>query len=220
MPTSVSGGEYDFSADAKEFWQGIRDGVDPSHLTAIQERMKEHCPSVDVFSFEVVDEPTGKIGSSPRTLEADTPKSCVDVWNSAKLVGLLSLDSDVVCGAAIGTVKTGGQDFKVCAVASSVCEYGTHNRRSLPLGFPSLLVSRFGSSSPLPRGLPIRYSLVLSSRVRTLPMSLLIRRRTADCYSVASSRVCGNCSWGASSMVSLKAPPRQPLSAVKTDLPP
>lgn len=56
MPTSVDDGGHDFSVDAREFWQGIHNGMDPSELYAIQERMKEHCPSVDVFSFEAVDD--------------------------------------------------------------------------------------------------------------------------------------------------------------------
>jgi hypothetical protein len=89
---------HDFRADAREFWQGIRDGVDPAQLTAIQERLKAHCPSVDAFSFEVVDEegaPAGEFGTSPRTLEPGTPKNAVDVWNSAKLVALTKVLSAV-----------------------------------------------------------------------------------------------------------------------------
>jgi hypothetical protein len=45
---------YDITADAREFWQGIRDGAHPSSLNAIQERLKEHCPSIDAFSFKLV----------------------------------------------------------------------------------------------------------------------------------------------------------------------
>jgi hypothetical protein len=136
MPVKVPVGPepHDFRADAREFWQGIRDGVDPAQLTAIQERLKVHCPSVDAFSFEVVDEegaPAGELGTSPRTLEPGTPKNAVDAWNSAKLVALTKVLSAEVCGAAIGTVKAGAQDFKACCVSKVDCEYGNHKSKSV-----------------------------------------------------------------------------------------
>ena len=222
MPTSVTEEEYDFSADAKEFWQGIRDGVDPSQLVAIQERMKEHCPSVDVFSFEVVDEPTGKIGSSPRTLEADTPKSCVDAWNSAKLVGLLSLDSDDVCGAAIGTVKAGAQDFKVCALSSSICEYGTHKNKSgarIPFvpGFSLRII--VPSSTGTVNQVFSQPSLSREDLIYLPPDSAGYERLLGCRFEPRVWKLLLEYFPGPSCLVSLKDPPRKP-TPVKTDLPP
>lgn len=137
MSTFRTADGYDVTADAREFWQGIRDGADPSSLNAIRERLKEHCPSIDAFSFELVgDEALGTgTESSPRsenlsTVGPNTPSSCASAWNSAKLVSLCLLDSRDVCGAAIGTVRAGTLDFKACSQPYLSCEYGTHKAKN------------------------------------------------------------------------------------------
>ncbi|KAL3787048.1 hypothetical protein ACHAWO_007437 [Cyclotella atomus] len=129
MSTFQTADGYDVAADAREFRQGICDGADPSSLNTICERLKEHCPSIDAFSFELVgDEALGtgtETEPSPRsenlsTVGPNTPSSCASAWNSAK----------DVCGAAIGTIKAGTLDFKGCSQPYLSCEYGTHKAKS------------------------------------------------------------------------------------------
>lgn len=129
MPEELQGAEL----VSAQFFDLLREPqLDSAILDATIEKIRELCPRVENFSFELVDgEETARAeGETSRvTVEASTPQSTVDAWNSVKLVGLFVLRGSVVCGAAIGSVKRDALDFKACALpvdGEDACPYAAH----------------------------------------------------------------------------------------------
>lgn len=152
MPEELQGAEL---VSAQFFDLLRKPQLDSAILDATIEKIRELCPRVENFSFELVDgEETARAeGETSRvTVEASTPQSTVDAWNSVKLVGLFVLRGSVVCGAAIGSVKRDALDFKACALpvdGEDACPYAAHRLKSA-LRINYSLVGDFDLCVPVP----------------------------------------------------------------------
>lgn len=124
------------STAVAEFWATIRQPGHESIAEAARQTILRACPSVNTFSFELVEEDLA-IGAAPRespvaSVETGTPRPVIEAWNQERLVHLVVFDSGVICGAAVGNdVPVAARDFKACALPSSgdegvKCGYGGH----------------------------------------------------------------------------------------------
>ena len=102
------------AADARGFWEHIAQG---RRDLAAEVAASITSPMITAFSFEEDFGTTG--GSAAGTLrlqvEASTPTTVVNCWNSDKAVLLSRLDADL-CLANVNKGNVGGRDFKACAL--------------------------------------------------------------------------------------------------------
>ena len=96
------------------FWESIAHG---QRAMAAEVAQSIASPLVTQFSFKDEFGTTG--GSAAGTLklqvEAGTPTTVVDCWNSEKAVFLTRLEADL-CLASVAKVKVGAVDFKACGL--------------------------------------------------------------------------------------------------------
>jgi hypothetical protein len=74
-----------------DFWAGICTGNLDTIVQTTHEELRALCPSVDTFSFDIVDDPQAEAAEHESPLaavETGTPCPVVTSWNEDKLVGL------------------------------------------------------------------------------------------------------------------------------------
>ena len=127
----------DPSTEVARFWAEIRSVSHETRAETTRQVLLASCPSVDAFSFDVVDEEEagGEIlrESPVASVSAGTPRPVVESWNQNKLVGVQLLWRERwICGAAVGNDVTAlVSDFKACAFPGNPpdeggCATGTH----------------------------------------------------------------------------------------------
>jgi hypothetical protein len=111
-----------------DFWAGIRTGDLNTIVETTREELRALCPSVDTFSFDIVDDPQAEAAERESPLaaaETGTPRPVVTSWNEDKLVGLFQYSADLCCGAAVGNdVTPAAHDFKACCLPLSLANTG------------------------------------------------------------------------------------------------
>ena len=132
----------DSSQIVQKFWETIREPGHDVIAMETQRALREICPAIDTFSFDVVDEnpESGSAGGGVQTsespftsVEVGTPRPVVDSWNQNKVVSLFIIDTLDTCGAAIGNdIPQGCRDFKACSLRQGgggddlKCSWGNH----------------------------------------------------------------------------------------------
>lgn len=159
MPSITStSGQSEPAQAVQHFWSTIRQADHEAISEATRQILLRACPSVETFSFDMVDDVTGDDEGRPPALsvEAGTPKPVVKSWNDNKLVGLQLVKKDVICGAAIGNdTAPSARDFKACALPlrgdeGVRCGSGTHVGHRLKRMNPP--VGDFLLAIPVPTG--------------------------------------------------------------------
>jgi hypothetical protein len=90
MPSATT--SVDASSVVAEFWAGIRQPELGPLVSSARERIVSVCPTIDTFSFDLINDEEAAAGTSRETpvasVEAGTPRPVVTAWNDNKLVGL------------------------------------------------------------------------------------------------------------------------------------
>ncbi|KAL7484126.1 hypothetical protein ACHAW6_010879 [Cyclotella cf. meneghiniana] len=116
MPSSV--GDIDPASEVARFWTNLRSALHNELMESTRWVLLAKCPAVGTFLFDLIDDVTsGDQGEAPiLAVEAGTPRPVVSAWNDDKLVHLVVVERDSICGAAVGNdVKPAARDFKACS---------------------------------------------------------------------------------------------------------
>ncbi|KAL3770242.1 hypothetical protein ACHAWO_009556 [Cyclotella atomus] len=138
MPTMASSPlSPEPSSVVARFWSSLRSSAHEEATEVARRVLLEQAPVTEAFSFDMVDEEGQIGGGQPResplaAVEAGTPRPVVQSWNQDKLVSLVFIRRDYICGAAIGNdVTPAAVDFKACLLPregaeNMKCNAGTH----------------------------------------------------------------------------------------------
>jgi hypothetical protein len=154
------------SAVVARFWSSLHSSAHEEATETARRVLLEQPPITEAFSFDTVDDEGETGAGQPRespiaAVEAGTPRPVVQSWNQDKLVSLVFIRRDYICGAAIGNdVTPAAVDFKACLLPREggedvKCNAGTHLgprvKRMNPPTTDYLLAIAVPASSDVPK---------------------------------------------------------------------
>jgi hypothetical protein len=154
------------SVVVSNFWTSLRSSAHEEATETARRVLRDQAQVTEAFSFDLVEGEEGGGTGQPResslaSVEPGTPRPVVQSWNQDKLVSLVLIRRDRICGAAIGNdITSAAADFKACLLPREggedvKCNAGTHVgarvKRMNPPTMDYLLAIPVPSSSDSPK---------------------------------------------------------------------